>query len=109
MNATQRQISYIHTLAKKAGKTVSDQQTEDLSKEEASRLIDSLQEETGHTPRRARVNDAMFGLAAKLVWQHSLKAEEPPLDGQFAKRVITVYKRLEQAKKQLKRQVEGEK
>lgn len=43
---TGAQRSYLHTLAEEAGEEVED----DLTKAEASKLIDELQEQTGRSP-----------------------------------------------------------
>lgn len=111
MQATTRQIEYVRDLSKRAGKEVEEAKLQELSKEQASSIIEHLQARLGTTDAQTtttggvRINDAMFGLSAKLVWQHALKTDEPPMNGKFNKKVISVYKRLMQAKQELREQL----
>lgn len=114
MEATTRQLNYIQVLAKRAGKDIAQKKVEGLSKEEASRTIDRLQEEVGGdevseaetTPER-RVNKPLFGLAAKLVWKRYLATGEAPEKDQFPRDVIQTYKRLLHTQRMLKKELEG--
>ena len=111
MQATTRQLEYVRDRSKRAGKEVDEAKLRGLSKEQASSIIEMLQEGVAETDTqtrgtsRARINDTMFGLAAKLVWQHALKTDEPPMNSKFNKKVITVYKRLTQAKQELREEL----
>ena len=104
MKASEKQLKYIDVLAKQAGREVNHSRVDSLTKQQASIIIDSLQEEVPeNSQQRAQaINDAMFGLAAKLVWQHSLTIHEAPLNPRLSEKVIKVYTRLTEAKQKLK-------
>lgn len=113
MEATTRQLNYIKVLARRAGKDIDEEQVEGLSKEEASRTIDNLQEEagterqsSGETEQSTEVSNPMFGLAAKLVWQRHLATDTPVEKQQFESDVIHVYKLLHEIKGTLKRKLD---
>ena len=116
MQATEKQLKYIVTLARRVGKEVPQSRMEDLSKGEASRIIDRLQaklgitsgDEIGNLRQQARmVDDALFGLSAKLVWQMRVIMKEPPLSNSFGEKVITLYQELSMLKQALKKEMAG--
>ena len=107
MKASEKQLKYIEMLAKQAGKEVNQSRLDSLTKQQASIIIDNLQNESPKsTQQRAQtINDALFGLAAKLVWQHNLTIQEPPLNRRLSEKVIKVYTRLTEAKQKLKKSI----
>jgi len=116
MQATEKQLKYIVTLARRVGKEVPQSRMEDLSKGEASRIIDRLQaklgitsgDEIGNLRQQTRmVDDALFGLSAKLVWQMRVIMKEPPLSNSFGEKVIALYQELSMLKQALKKEMAG--
>ena len=112
MEATTKQMEYIKDLAKEAGKDINEDRVQDLTREQASEIIDGLQRELGNAPTARQrtsggMNDALFGLAAKLVWQRSLTIGEPPLNDRFRDNVIKTYREIARAKREFSEQLNG--
>jgi hypothetical protein len=112
MEATTRQLNYIKVLAERAGKRIEPEDMEGLSKEEASRTIDRLQgkkeSRNGQAQKGSRppvVDNALFGLAAKLIWRQYLATSRTPRKGEFSEDVIRTYIRLRRMRKELRQKL----
>lgn len=110
------QLNYISLLAERAGKPVPRSKIEGLSKDEASKVIDRLQAKLGISngkkanraaPGKAQVNDPLFGLSAKLVWQLMVATDRRPRNENFTAQVISLYQELSRIRQQLKRKLKA--